>query len=124
MDRDAYRPDPPTGLGWSDYLAARGRYRASLAAGSEIARLERAFALSPDDVGRRRGGRTTEQPGPERQGRELPDVVTAVIVMFVVCAAVILVLLAAWLRAEHEVRVVRKRLERMKEVQRLQVGGP
>ena len=43
---------------------------------------------------------------------------TAVVVLFVVCAAIILVLLAAWLRAEHEVRVVRKRLERMKEVQR------
>jgi hypothetical protein len=49
MDRDAYRPDPPTGLGWSDYLTARGRYLASLAAGSQIARLERAFALSQDD---------------------------------------------------------------------------
>ncbi len=49
MDRDAYRPDPPTGLGWSDYLTARDRYLASLAAGSEIARLERAFALNPDD---------------------------------------------------------------------------
>jgi len=44
--------------------------------------------------------------------------VTAVVVLFVICAAVIFVLLAAWLRAEREVRVVRKRLERMKEVQR------
>ncbi len=46
---DEYRPDPPAGLGWSDFLAARGRYRSSLAAGSEIARLERLFAISPDD---------------------------------------------------------------------------
>ena len=49
---------------------------------------------------------------------------TAVIVMFVVCAAIILVLLAAWLRAEHEARVVRKRLERMKAVQRLRSEDP
>ncbi len=44
---------------------------------------------------------------------------TAMIVMLVVCAAIILVLLAAWLRAEHEARGVRRRLERMKEIQRL-----
>jgi hypothetical protein len=60
MDRDAYRPDPPTGIGWPDYLAARGRYRASLAAGSEIARLERAFALSTDD--RRSGDAAAAKP--------------------------------------------------------------
>ena len=60
MNPDAYRPDPPAGLGWSDYLAARDRYRATLATGSEIARLERAFAMSPDDD--RGGGATPERP--------------------------------------------------------------
>ena len=60
MDPEAYRPDPPSGLGWSDYLAARDRYRASLATASEIARLERAFAMSPDDD--RGGGATPERP--------------------------------------------------------------
>ena len=46
---DEYRPDPPTGIAWGDFLAARDRYRSRLAAASEIARLERAFAFSPDD---------------------------------------------------------------------------
>jgi hypothetical protein len=49
MRPDEYRPDPPAGLAWSDFLAARGRYRSRLAAASEIARLERAFAFRPDD---------------------------------------------------------------------------
>ena len=40
-----YRPDPAPGLGYGDFGAARRRYFAQLAAGSEIARLERAFAL-------------------------------------------------------------------------------
>ena len=46
---DEYRPDPPAGIAWDDFLAARDRYRARLAAASEIVRLERAFAFSPDD---------------------------------------------------------------------------
>jgi hypothetical protein len=42
---DEYRPDPPAGIGYADFLAARARFQARLAAQSEIARLERAFAL-------------------------------------------------------------------------------
>jgi len=47
MEPEDYRPDPPTGLGFADFRAARARYLARLAAHAEIARLERAWGLSP-----------------------------------------------------------------------------
>ena len=42
---DDYRPDPPTGLGYSDFRAARARHFARVSAVAEIARLERVFGL-------------------------------------------------------------------------------
>ena len=47
MEPDDYRPDPPAGLGFADFRAARCRYMAGLAAHAEIARLERAWGLHP-----------------------------------------------------------------------------
>ena len=47
MERsDEYRPDPPSGIGYADFRAARARFLARVAAQSEIARLERAFELA------------------------------------------------------------------------------
>ena len=63
---DDYRPDPPTGLGYSDFRAARARHFARVSAQSEIARLERVLALPcaatdagplEGDRGRPHGGR-------------------------------------------------------------------
>jgi hypothetical protein len=49
MEPDDYRPDPPTGLGYADFRAARARFQARLARQSDIARLERALTLPPPD---------------------------------------------------------------------------
>jgi hypothetical protein len=46
MQPEDYRPDPPAGIGYADFRAARARYLGRAAAQSEIALLERAWALA------------------------------------------------------------------------------
>lgn len=60
MEPDDYRPDPPAGLGYADFRAARASYLARLAAQSEIARLERAWGLAPYVEA---GGSDSDMPG-------------------------------------------------------------
>lgn len=47
---DAYHPDPPYGLAYADFRTARARFLARLSEQAEIARLERAFAMSGGDA--------------------------------------------------------------------------
>ncbi len=42
---DAYLPDPPQGLGYADFRAARARFLARVREQSEICRLERVFSM-------------------------------------------------------------------------------
>jgi hypothetical protein len=46
---DEYRPDPPSGLRFEDFRAARGRYLARVTSAAEVARLQRAFDLPSQD---------------------------------------------------------------------------
>ena len=69
---DDYRPDPPTGLGYSDFRAARARHFARVAVEAEIARLERVLALpsAATDVGASAGDRERPHGGrPDGGGR-------------------------------------------------------
>ena len=61
---DQCRPDPPLGISYADFLAARARHQARLAAQSEVTRLERAFALAPlDGLGEASGARSSKVEG-------------------------------------------------------------
>lgn len=68
--RGELHPDPPSGIGYGDFLAARERFRLLLRQQSEIRRLEQALAL-PAPVGEERSDRATDSSArPETEGEE------------------------------------------------------
>lgn len=68
--RDEYLPDPPRGLGYADFRAARARFLARLAGQAEIARLERALSMAtvdPPAAASKLNGHRIDEPFAEEQ---------------------------------------------------------